>query len=139
MVAEDDDEASKTEEPSERKISKAKEEGDVALSQDAKSFLMLLGMLFVVWLLLPILMKWFYQLSLPFIENPESIPTDARHIRLLLIHVVLGLFKILAIPFACCSAFSPASPRPDLFLPPKNWNPTGTNLTFLPPCPNSSI
>ena len=70
MVAEDDDEASKTEEPSERKISKAKEEGDVALSQDAKSFLMLLGMLFVVWLLLPILMKWFYQLSLPFIENP---------------------------------------------------------------------
>ena len=50
MVAEDDDEASKTEEPSERKISKAKEEGDVALSQDAKSFLMLLGMLFVVWL-----------------------------------------------------------------------------------------
>ena len=54
MVAEDDDEASKTEEPSERKISKAKEEGDVALSQDAKSFLMLLGMLFVVWLLLPI-------------------------------------------------------------------------------------
>lgn len=64
MVAEDDDEASKTEEPSERKISKAKEEGDVALSQDAKSFLMLLGMLFVVWLLLPILMKWFYQLSL---------------------------------------------------------------------------
>ena len=100
MVAEDDDEASKTEEPSERKISKAKEEGDVALSQDAKSFLMLLGMLFVVWLLLPILMKWFYQLSLPFIENPESIPTDARHIRLLLIHVVLGLFKILAIPFA---------------------------------------
>ena len=92
MVAEDDDEASKTEEPSERKISKAKEEGDVALSQDAKSFLMLLGMLFVVWLLLPILMKWFYQLSLPFIENPESIPTDARHIRLLLITFFLQFF-----------------------------------------------
>ena len=41
MVPEDDDDASKTEEPSERKISKAKEEGDVALSQDAKSFIML--------------------------------------------------------------------------------------------------
>ena len=36
MIAEDDDEASKTEEPSERKISKAKEEGDIAISQDAK-------------------------------------------------------------------------------------------------------
>ena len=41
MIAEDDDEASKTEEPSERKISKAKEEGDIAISQDAKSFIML--------------------------------------------------------------------------------------------------
>ena len=53
MVAEDEDEASKTEEPSERKISKAKEEGDIAISQDAKSFIMLTGMLFVVWLILP--------------------------------------------------------------------------------------
>ena len=99
MIAEDEDEASKTEEPSERKISKAKEEGDVALSQDAKSFIMLLGMLFVVWLLLPLLMKWFYIMSVKFIENPESIPTDPRHLQLLLINVVLGILKILAIPF----------------------------------------
>ena len=100
MVPEDDDDASKTEEPSERKISKAKEEGDVALSQDAKSFIMLLGMLFVVWLLLPLMMKWFYQLSLKFIENPDSIPTDPRHLRLLMLNTVLGMFKILSIPFA---------------------------------------
>ena len=60
MVApEDDDDASKTEEPSERKISKAKEEGEVAISQEAKSFIMLLGMLFVVWLLIPLMFKWF--------------------------------------------------------------------------------
>ena len=100
MVPEDDDEASKTEEPSERKISKAKEEGDVALSQDAKSFIMLLGMLFVVWLLLPLLMKWFYIMSVKFIETPETIPTDPKHLQLLLFHVALGIFKILGIPFA---------------------------------------
>ncbi len=100
MVPEDDDDASKTEEPSERKISKAKEEGDVALSQDAKSFIMLLGMLFVVWLLLPLLMKWFYIMSVKFIETPETIPTDPKHLQLLLFNVVLGIFKILGIPFA---------------------------------------
>lgn len=83
IAAEDDDDASKTEDPSERKISKAKEEGDTAISQDAKSFLMLLGMLFVVWLLLPIMLKWFYTLSLKFIENPDTIPTDGNHIQLL--------------------------------------------------------
>ena len=48
MVAPEEDEASKTEEPSERKISKAKEEGDVAVSQEVKSFIMLIGMLFVI-------------------------------------------------------------------------------------------
>ena len=40
MISPEEDEASKTEEPSERKISKAKEEGDVAVSQEAKSFIM---------------------------------------------------------------------------------------------------
>lgn len=99
IAAEDDDDASKTEEPSERKISKAKEEGDVAISQDAKSFLMLLGMLFVVWLLLPLMFKWFYVLSLKFIENPESIPTDPKHLQLLFSRTVFGMLKILSIPF----------------------------------------
>ena len=90
MIAEDDDEASKTEEPSERKISKAKEEGDIAISQDAKSFIMLLGMLFVIWLVLPLMFKWFYMFSLKFVENPDAIPTDGRHIRLLLYNTVIA-------------------------------------------------
>ena len=100
MVAEDDDEASKTEEPSERKIEKAKEEGDIAISQDAKSFIMLIGMLFVVWLVLPLMFRWFYVFSVKFIENPDAIPTDARHIQLLFLNTVLALLKILGMPFA---------------------------------------
>ena len=100
MVAEDDDEASKTEEPSERKISKAKEEGDVAISQEAKSFIMLLGMLFVVWLILPLMGKWFYLSFIQYIERPESIPTDSGHIQLMLWKNFLNLMKILGIPFA---------------------------------------
>ena len=99
MVAEDDDEASKTEEPSERKISKAKEEGDIAISQEAKSFIMFLGMLIVIWLLLPYLGRWYLDLSYNFIEMPENIPMDLPHIRLMLYNVSLGLLKILALPF----------------------------------------
>ena len=99
MVAEDDDDASKTEEPSERKINKAKEEGDIAISQEAKSFIMLLGMLIVVWLLFPYLGKWYLSLCYKFIETPDTIPTDLYHIQLLLFDTVLGIFKILALPF----------------------------------------
>jgi len=81
MVTPEEDEASKTEEPSERKISKAKEEGDVAISQETKSFIMLLGMLFVVWLILPVMLKWYYQLSINFIENAGQIQVTPRHFK----------------------------------------------------------
>lgn len=128
MIAEDDDEASKTEEPSERKISKAKEEGDIAISQDAKSFIMLLGMLFVIWLVLPLMFKWFYMFSLKFVENPDAISTDSRHIRLLLYNTVIALMKILGIPFAIfmvLGIFASVAQTGFVYAPKKlepNWN-----------------
>ena len=128
MVAEDDDESSKTEEPSERKISKAKEEGDIAISQEAKSFIMLLGMIFVVWLVLPLMFQWFYQLTIKFVETPETIPTDPRHIQLLLLQTTLGLFKILGIPFAIfmvLGIFASIAQTGFIYAPKKlepNWN-----------------
>ena len=100
MVTPEEDEASKTEEPSERKISKAKEEGDVAISQETKSFIMLLGMLFVVWLILPVMLKWYYQLSINFIENAGQIQVTPKTFQILFKDASLGLFKILSIPFA---------------------------------------
>lgn len=101
MVApEEEDESSKTEEASEHKKQKAKEEGNVALSQDAKSFIMLLGMLLVVWLILPIVGRWYLQDFSVFIENPAGIQTDAGHLRLIFKQVITAFFKIMAIPFA---------------------------------------
>lgn len=101
MVApEDEDEASKTEEPSERKISKAKEEGDVAISQDAKSFIMLVGMLFVVWLFIPVMFKWIGQMGRSFIERAGSTHVDAGNFVVLFEQGIFALFKTMAIPFA---------------------------------------
>ncbi len=99
MVAEDEDEASKTEEPSERKISKAREEGDIAISQDAKSFIMILGMLFVVWQIIPLMGRWFYRYFVLFIERPETIPVDSRHLQLLFLDCFVDFLKIMGIPF----------------------------------------
>ena len=96
---EEEDESSKTEEASEHKKQKAKEEGNVALSQDAKSFIMLLGMLLVVWLILPIIGKWYLADFSYLITSPESVPTDEKHLQLLFTKVSLSFFKIMAIPF----------------------------------------
>ena len=127
-MAEDDDESSKTEEPSERKISKAKEEGDTAISQEAKSFIMILGMLFIIWLVFPLMGKWFILQNIQFIEDPQNIPVDLQHIRLLLFRVFIGILKIMAIPFAVfiiLGVFASISQTGFIYAPKKlmpDWN-----------------
>ncbi|MBQ8465164.1 MAG: flagellar biosynthesis protein FlhB [Alphaproteobacteria bacterium] len=96
---EEEDESSKTEEASEHKKQKAKEEGNVALSQDAKSFIMLLGMLFVVWLLFPIMGKWYLTDFSYLITDVDSVPTDEKHLRFLFKNITISFFKIMAVPF----------------------------------------
>ena len=99
MVAEDDDDASKTEDASERKLEKAKEQGDTAISQEAKSFITFIGMLFVVWLIVPSMLKTFYSFSLKFIEDVATIPMDANHIQVILFESAFITLKMLSIPF----------------------------------------
>lgn len=100
MVApEEEDEASKTEEPSERKISKAKEEGDVAISQDIKSFIMLLGTLFIVWLFIPIMFIWMKSIGSSFITRSASTNIDVAGFVILLKQAFFGFFKVMGIPF----------------------------------------
>ena len=89
---------------------------------------MLLGMLFVIWLVLPLMFKWFYMFSLKFVENPDTIPTDGRHIRLLLYNTVIALMKILGIPFAIfmvLGIFASVAQTGFVYAPKKlepNWN-----------------
>lgn len=139
MVApEDDDDASKTEDASDRKIEKAKEEGDTAVSQDAKSFLMLIAMLFVVWIVLPIMCKWFYSFSLKFIEDPQNIPTDPRHIQILLLHTGLALLKIMAIPFVIFMVFGIVASisQTGFMYAPKKLEPNWNKLNIFAALPN---
>lgn len=99
MAPEEEDESSKTEEASEHKKQKAKEEGNVALSQDAKSFLMLVGMLLIIWLMFPIIGKWYLIDFSTFITSNNAIPADEQHLRLLFSKIVISFFKIMALPF----------------------------------------
>ena len=128
MVAPEEDEASKTEEPSERKISKAKEEGDVAVSQEAKSFIMLVGMLFVVWIILPLMFKWYYQSNITFIANAGQIEITPTTFRSLFKTGVINLFKILGLPFIIfmiLGVFASISQTGFIYAPKKlepNWN-----------------
>ncbi len=138
MVAPEEDESSKTEEPSERKISKAKEEGDVAISQEAKSFIMLLGMLFVVWLVVPLMFKWYYQSSINFIENAGQMEITPKSFQFLLKNSTLGLFKILGLPFVIfiiLGVFASISQTGFIYAP-KRLEPKWDKLNIFAALPN---
>lgn len=100
----------------------------MAISQEAKSFIMLLGMLFVVWLLIPLMFKWFYLMSVRFVENAGQMPVDQAEIEVLLRQSGLGLLKIMAIPFTIfivLGVFASIAQTGFIYAPKKlepNWN-----------------
>ncbi|MCQ2914297.1 MAG: flagellar biosynthesis protein FlhB [Alphaproteobacteria bacterium] len=103
----DEDESSKTEEPSERKLSKAKEEGHVPMSQEVKSWFMLFAALLLLWGIMPWMLKYVIRLGIKYIEIPHQMPVDPLGLRdlfrdtsidiLVALIAPLGLFFLIAI------------------------------------------
>jgi len=138
MVApEEEDESSKTEEPSERKISKAKEEGDIAISQDVKSFIMLIGALFVVWLFAPIMSRWLINICSSFIEKSTDIEITPNNFVQVFQQSTLGFFKIMAIPFAIFMVLGiiASLSQTGFIYAPKKLEPKWDKLNFLAALP----
>ncbi|MGD9637700.1 MAG: flagellar biosynthesis protein FlhB [Alphaproteobacteria bacterium] len=97
-MAEEDD-SSKTEDPTERKLSKAREEeGQVPMSQEVKSWIMLFGVVMIVWTMMPYMMKQTKDYTARFITSPHAIPVDQNALRVLFAQVFMDMFKILMIP-----------------------------------------
>lgn len=97
-MAEDQDEASKTEEASEHKLSKAREEGHVPMSQEVKSWFMLFAGLMMIWGMLPFVLKYIMRLAVKYIEIPHEFPTDPLGLRDLFLHTALDVFIALIMP-----------------------------------------
>jgi flagellar biosynthetic protein FlhB len=106
-MAEEDDDSQKTEDPSDRKLSKAREKGDVAQSQEVKTWMILLGGTAGLIFMGPTIASGVRAIGLPFIASAHAIPTDFEHLRLtfallsadlgLLLAPLMGLLLFLAI------------------------------------------
>ena len=105
-MAEEDD-SQKTEEPTGRKLGKAREEGQVAQSQEIKSWLVLLGGAGMLIFMSPFMARDIAYICRRFIESSYAIPVDMEHLRLLMSNVsaeigmvlapAMGMFVVLAI------------------------------------------
>lgn len=97
-MAEDKD--SKTEEPTSKRLGKARSEGDVPQSQEVKSFAMLLAGLIVFGTMAPWIAVDLADYIKVFLERPHTIPFENEGIRLVLVEVSLKVAGLLALPMA---------------------------------------
>jgi flagellar biosynthetic protein FlhB len=95
-MAEDKD--SKTEDPTAKRLGKAWEEGNIPVSQEVKSTIMLLAGLIVVGVIAPWVASDLSRFLRSFLERPESMAIDAESIRSLFISTIWRVGVLLAFP-----------------------------------------
>ena len=94
-MAEEDD-ASKTEEPTDKKLRDGRAKGNVAQSQEVKSWAILLGGLGALIFLSPYMADGVGKIGWRFIERPDAIPLDFEHLRIVTLETLTDLGLILA-------------------------------------------
>lgn len=108
-MADEQDESSKTEEASERKLERAREEGNVPLSMEVKSWFMLFAALMMLWGLAPFVMERTTAIAFKFIERPAELPVDPLGLRDLLKETSFELFITLLMPLGLFLVLAAAS------------------------------
>ncbi len=78
-MAESDD-SQKTEDPTGRKLQEARDSGQVAKSQEVNNLLMILALTISVVVFGGSMARDIFNMSLPFIETPDMVPTDIGHL-----------------------------------------------------------
>jgi len=96
-MAEEDD-ASKTEEPTEKKLAEARRKGNVAQSQEIKNWGVLLAGTGALMFLAPFMANGVREIAFPFVEQPHAVPFDFEHLRKILADIMLDLLFVLS-PF----------------------------------------
>lgn len=94
----DEDDASKTEDPTDKKLGDARAKGSVAQSQEIKNWAVLLGGTGSLIFLAPYMANGLKQIGRRFIEQPDAIPFDFDHLRLMLANTMLDMLWVVA-PF----------------------------------------
>ncbi len=94
----DEDDASKTEDPTEKKLTEAARKGNIAQSQEIKHWGILLAVTATLIMLAPFMATNIRKTIYPFIEQPHAIDFDFENLRAVLWGVIGDVFLIL-LPF----------------------------------------
>lgn len=96
----EEDDSSKTEEPTGKRLEKAREEGNVPISQEIKSLLMLIGGLTAIGMFAPKVAGDISRTLTPFLARPHELPTDFNGLRDLISGTLLDVGLALLFPIS---------------------------------------
>lgn len=125
-MAEEDD-SQKTEDPTDKKLSNARQKGQVASSTEVKSWVVLLAGAAGILFMAPSIANQIRLISLPYLENVHAIPSDFEGMRAFMVHtfldvgIALSPFFLLIVIFALAGnvlqfglLFAPEKIKPDI-------------------------
>jgi flagellar biosynthetic protein FlhB len=92
----DEDDASKTEDPTGRKLSHGRDEGQVAQSQEIRNWMALFGAAIGLMVLAKPMSRDIERVIMPYLAQADAIPTDFEHLRATLASLWMGVGIILA-------------------------------------------
>jgi flagellar biosynthetic protein FlhB len=110
MADESEDDSSKTEEPSQKKLDDARKKGKMVSSREISHFFMILSLLAFITILAPSMGRETLRLFAPLIAQPETIPFDTGGLKQLLDHLLVGTLLLLLLPtlMTIIAAFAPS-------------------------------
>lgn len=97
-MSEDTDDASKTEEPTQKKLDEAHKKGNFAVSREIHSWLMLAAAVVILMSLLPGTMAGLQRRLSFYIEHIHELPMDRANIGMILVRVLLDILWALWLP-----------------------------------------
>ncbi|MFO0109369.1 MAG: flagellar biosynthesis protein FlhB [Alphaproteobacteria bacterium] len=100
MAEEQQDESSKTEEPTQRRLEEARKKGQIASSREVNHFFMLLAITFLLMTLALPMMKDTTRILKPFITQPDMVEVSGAAFAQQMQELMLNLAAILLLPFA---------------------------------------
>ena len=104
-MSEEEDDSSKTEEPSSRKLEKAHEEGQFAISREVNHLAAMIGILIIIaWILPPIASHIKDELA-RFVTEAHQLPTDGEGIRLMIGRAMLDVVWYTGLPLVLLMVF----------------------------------
>lgn len=96
----------KTEDPTGKRLTEARGEGNIAQTMEAKIVASLVAGMIMVGMLAPMMARDLKALITPFIEHPHTIAVDAAALSQLMVDVGIGIAKVMAWPLTLVVVFA---------------------------------